>query len=189
MSDGEEATRFRMMSRRLLMAQGLTVTSAAILAACGSSSASGSASPAPASPSEGLEDAKLNLLLNPNVPALVTGTVAGRRSNAAGSLYGTVPRQTTSIKGTFGGFVLYALLSQQDQVPIGAGLNRPGIPGDSGLTTHGPPVGGAFGPMRTVLRSVASSHRTLKPAHRLKQCGLSALIGACESFVSPRTAG
>jgi hypothetical protein len=122
MSEDEETTRVGMTSRRLLMAQGLVMTSATLLAACGSGSASSTTTPAPANPSEQLEDAEVNLLLNPNVPNLVTGTVARLKTNAAGSLYGTVPGQPSSIKGTFGGLALSALLSQQDQVPSGTGL-------------------------------------------------------------------
>lgn len=104
------------------MAQGLAVTSAALLAACGSGSTSSTTSPAPENPSEELENADVNLLINPNVPTLVTGTVGGLRTGAAGSLYGTVPGQPSRINGTFGGLTLSALLSQQDQVPSDTGL-------------------------------------------------------------------
>src|ERR1039458_4164053 len=49
MSEDEETTRVGMTSRRLLMAQGLVMTSATLLAACGSGSASSTTTPAPRS--------------------------------------------------------------------------------------------------------------------------------------------
>ena len=101
------------------MAKGLVLASAALLAACGGSPAT---TPTTSGSSEELEDAVVNLLLNPNVPSLVTGTVAGLKGTATGSLYGSSPGQPSSIKGTFGGLALSALVSQQDQVPNSTGL-------------------------------------------------------------------
>jgi hypothetical protein len=84
------------MSRRLFMDQGSMATSAALLSTCGIGAA---ASATARAPSKELEDAEVNLLLNPIALSVVTGALASLRVDAAGSLYDTSPRQPASIKG------------------------------------------------------------------------------------------
>ena len=94
------------LSRRMLIAQGPVATSAASLAACGSSPG-GARSTTSSSPQHGLVDAEVDLAINPNDPSFIAGTVGGRALTALLAQQGQVVRPgsyttTTKLTGSVG---------------------------------------------------------------------------------------